>query len=135
MLAYHRSWRHINGENHIVGRLATNIASLLMGKHKPIYDPACTPLPLKALIGADCGDHVVVTNAKYLLMTGRKTEDKVYYRHSGRPGHLKVTPLQLMIAKKVHPSVESGIYSREQEKSFEKLCPACYRRINYGMFD
>ena len=42
MLAYHRLWRHINAENQIVGRLATNIAALLMGKHKPIYDPACT---------------------------------------------------------------------------------------------
>jgi large subunit ribosomal protein L13 len=46
MLAYHRSWRHINAENQIVGRLATNIAALLMGKHKPIYDPACNYLPL-----------------------------------------------------------------------------------------
>lgn len=46
MLAYHRSWRHINAENQIVGRLATNIAALLMGKHKPIYDPACNYLSL-----------------------------------------------------------------------------------------
>jgi large subunit ribosomal protein L13 len=44
MLAYHRQWRHINAENQIVGRLATNIATLLMGKHKPIYDPACSSL-------------------------------------------------------------------------------------------
>lgn len=50
MLAYHRSWRHINAENQIVGRLATNIASLLMGKHKPIYDPAGISIPNLLLI-------------------------------------------------------------------------------------
>jgi large subunit ribosomal protein L13 len=72
-----------------------------MGKHKPIYDPACTPIVQTLLTLADCGDHVVVTNAKYLLMTGQKTEDKVYYKHSGRPGHLQVIPLQRAIEKKV----------------------------------
>jgi ribosomal protein L13 len=60
------------------------------------------------MFAADCGDNVVVTNSKYLLMTGKKTEDKVYYYHTGRPGHLKVTPLQRMIEKKVqNPYLES----------------------------
>ena len=72
-----------------------------MGKHKPIYDPACIPNIEQFLLLADCGDHVVVTNARYLLMTGKKTDDKVYYKHSGRPGHLKVIPVQRAIEKKV----------------------------------
>jgi large subunit ribosomal protein L13 len=101
MLAYHRSWRHINAENQIVGRLATSVAALLMGKHKPIYDPAGIVSLSISLIEADCGDHVVVTNAKYLFLTGRKAKEKVYYRHSGKPGHLKVIPVPLMIEKKV----------------------------------
>jgi len=103
-MAYHRAWRHINGENQVVGRLATSIAALLMGKHKPIYDPAGTifdSLIPVLTFPADCGDNVIVTNAKYLLMTGKKTKDKVYYYHTGRPGHLKITPLQRMVEKKV----------------------------------
>jgi ribosomal protein L13 len=58
------------------------------------------------LIKADCGDHVVVTNSRYLLMTGRKTAEKVYYRHSGRPGHLKVIPLKKIVEKRVYSHKE-----------------------------
>jgi Ribosomal protein L13 len=62
-----------------------------------MYPPTCFP----ELRVADCGDNVVVTNAQYLLMTGAKTQNKVYYRHSGRPGQLKVIPLQHLVANKV----------------------------------
>jgi large subunit ribosomal protein L13 len=61
-----------------MGRLATNIATTLMGKHKPIYDPA-----------ADCGDYVVVINAKDVLVSGKKAEQKLYRHHTHHPGGLK----------------------------------------------
>jgi len=67
--------------------MATRIAITLMGKHKPLYLPH-----------ADCGDHVVVTNAAQLAFTGRKLEQKVYYKHSTRPGSLTVTPLAKLMA-------------------------------------
>lgn len=60
-----------------------------------------TNLIATMLIQADCGDHVVVTNSRYLLMTGRKTTDKVYYRHLGRPGHMRVIPLRKIVEEKV----------------------------------
>src|SRR5579859_4905219 len=87
MLAYHRSWRHINAENQIVGRLATNIAAILMGKHKPIYDPACNLLPLAVCVlissrlwGQCCSDEFKIfapdgteSTGKSILSTFRKT--------------------------------------------------------------
>ncbi|KAJ9069471.1 54S ribosomal protein L23, mitochondrial, variant 2 [Entomophthora muscae] len=68
--------------------MATGIATTLMGKHKPIYDPA-----------ADCGDYVVVINAKHVKVTGRKAEQKVYRSHSGFPGGLKEIPYKTMLEK------------------------------------
>ncbi|ANB12011.1 mitochondrial 54S ribosomal protein YmL23 [Sugiyamaella lignohabitans] len=61
-----------------LGRLASAIAVTLMGKHKPVYHPS-----------DDCGDYVVVTNCKYLNVTGEKMTQKLYRKHSGKPGHLK----------------------------------------------
>ncbi|CAG8847245.1 19040_t:CDS:2, partial [Racocetra persica] len=73
----------------ILGRMATNIATTLMGKHKPIYDPA-----------SDCGDYVVVINAKEVAVTGKKAEQKVYRHHSGYPGGLKTITYRIMLEKK-----------------------------------
>jgi large subunit ribosomal protein L13 len=61
-----------------LGRLASSIAVTLMGKHKPVYNPS-----------DDCGDYVVVTNCKYINVTGNKMKYKMYYKHSGRPGNLQ----------------------------------------------
>ncbi|KAJ1973353.1 54S ribosomal protein L23, mitochondrial [Dimargaris verticillata] len=68
--------------------MSTQIALTLMGKHKPIYDPA-----------ADCGDYVVVVNARHVEVSGRKAEQKVYYRHSGYPGGLKEIPYARMMER------------------------------------
>jgi large subunit ribosomal protein L13 len=77
-----------NGQN--LGRLATKIANILLGKNKPIFTP-----------GVDTGDYVIVVNAERITVTGNKLEDKIYYRHSGYPGGLKQISLKDQLAK--HP--------------------------------
>ncbi|ROV90294.1 hypothetical protein VSDG_08148 [Cytospora chrysosperma] len=71
-----------------LGRLASRIATLLMGKHKPIYDPS-----------TDCGDYVVVTNCAALYTTGSKKWRKSYYRHNTRPGSLKQVTMDVLMEK------------------------------------
>jgi large subunit ribosomal protein L13 len=77
-----RSWYVVDAEGQILGRLASEVAYLLRGKHKPHYVP-----------NLDVGDHVIVINATKLQVTGRKRERKVYFRHSGWPGGAKFTRL------------------------------------------
>jgi len=73
-----REWWVIDAADKTLGRIATQVANLLMGKHKPLYAPHI-----------DTGDYVVVINAAKVKVTGKKTEQKIYYRHSGYPGGLK----------------------------------------------
>ena len=73
-----RQWLVVDAEDKVLGRLATEIASRLRGKHKPSYTPH-----------ADTGDFVIVLNASKVRVTGNKTEDKQYYRHTGYPGGIK----------------------------------------------
>lgn len=73
-----RSWYIIDAAGKPLGRVAAQVATLLRGKHKPIYAPHC-----------DCGDHVIVINCAKAVLTGRKLENKIYYRHSGYIGNLK----------------------------------------------
>ena len=73
-----REWHVVDASGKTLGRLASQVAKLLMGKHKPIYVPYL-----------DTGDYVVVVNAVKVSVTGKKAEQKVYYRHSGYPGGLK----------------------------------------------
>ena len=70
----------IDADGLVVGRLAALIATRLKGKHKAIYTPH-----------VDCGDNVIVVNAEKVVFTGNKTEDKLYYRHTGYPGGIKET--------------------------------------------
>jgi len=81
-----RQWHVIDASDKILGKLATQIASLLMGKHKPIF---CHNL--------DTGDFVIVINADKVRVTGNKPKQKVYYRHSGYPGGLKSITLERMM--------------------------------------
>ena len=81
-----RQWHVIDASGKTLGRLATRIARLLMGKHKPIFSP-----------NQDTGDFVVVINADKVHVTGNKAEQKLYYRHSGYPGGLKSIPLGKMM--------------------------------------
>lgn len=86
-----RRWFVVNAEGQILGRMASQIASILKGKHKPIYSPH-----------QDVGDFIVVVNAEKIKVTGNKMADKVYYRHSGYPGGQKSITLQQMLQK--HPT-------------------------------
>ena len=84
-----RNWYEIDAEGKILGKIATEIAVRLMGKHKPSYTPH-----------VDGGDFVVVVNADKFAVTGKKMLDKKYYRHSGYPGGLKLRNLEEMLEKK-----------------------------------
>jgi len=85
-----RDWWVVDATGQTLGRLATKIATILRGKHKPIYAPHM-----------DCGDHVIVINADKIRVTGKKLDQKVYYRHSGYPGGLKSITLREQLQK--HP--------------------------------
>lgn len=86
-----REWHIVDAEDQILGKLATRIARLLMGKHKPLFSR-----------NMDVGDSVVVINADKVRVTGNKEKQKMYYRHSGYPGGLKTTSLETMMQK--HPT-------------------------------
>lgn len=73
-----RSWHVVDANNQVLGRLASSIAKILMGKHKPMFTKHI-----------DTGDYVIVINAKSIIVTGNKTTDKIYYRHTGYPGGIK----------------------------------------------
>ena len=73
-----RKWYVADAKGQVLGRLATRVATILRGKHKPMYTPH-----------VDGGDHVIVINAEQIVLTGKKRTDKVYYRHSGYPGGIK----------------------------------------------
>ena len=79
----HPQWYVIDAEGQILGRLASQIAQILRGKHKPTYTPH---LP--------CGDFVIVINADKIAVTGKRLDQKIYYRHSGYPGGLKQKTLR-----------------------------------------
>lgn len=83
-------WYVIDAAGQTLGRLATQIATLLRGKHKPTFSP-----------NLDGGDFVVVVNAEKVHLTGRKPDQKMYYRHSGYPGGFKQVPYHRMMAQ--HP--------------------------------
>ena len=86
-----RQWYVVDAAGQTLGRLATRVASVLRGKHKPIYSPA-----------ADTGDCVIVVNAEKVHVTGRKLDQKIYYRHSGYPGGLKEITLRNQLEN--HPT-------------------------------
>jgi large subunit ribosomal protein L13 len=85
---FERKWYHVDATGKTLGRLATKIASILRGKDKSIFTPHI-----------DTGDFVIVTNASKILVTGKKMEKKIYYHHSGYPGGLKETPLNVMMKR------------------------------------
>jgi large subunit ribosomal protein L13 len=82
-------WFQVDAETQTLGHLATKIAHVLRGKHKPIYTPH-----------VDTGDFIVVTNADKIKLTGNKVQDKQYYRHSGYPGGIKSMNAEEMLEKK-----------------------------------
>jgi len=83
-------WKLVDANSQNLGRLATQISTILLGKDKPIFTP-----------GVDTGDYVIVVNAELITVTGNKLDDKFYYRHSGYPGGLKKINLRDQLAR--HP--------------------------------
>ncbi len=82
-------WFVVDAEGQVLGRLASNIASRIRGKHNPMYTPS-----------ADTGDWIVVINAEKVVLTGKKLTDKVYHRHSGYTGGITSTTAKEMLAKR-----------------------------------
>jgi large subunit ribosomal protein L13 len=99
-----KKWHLIDADGLVVGRLASIVANILRGKHKPSYTPH-----------VDCGDHVVIVNAGKVRFTGKKLADKVYHRHTGYPGGIKS-----VTAGKV---LEGRFPERVLEKAVERMVP------------
>ena len=99
-----RKWHVVDAYGVVLGRLAAVIATRLRGKHKPLYTPH-----------VDCGDNIIVINADKVRLTGRKMQDKRYYRHTGHPGGIKETSPEKIIAGKFP--------ERVVEKAVERMIP------------
>jgi large subunit ribosomal protein L13 len=93
-----REWYVVDAAGQNLGRLATQIATVLRGKHKPLYTP-----------GLDCGDFVIVVNADKVRVTGRKLDQKFYYRYSGYPGGLSEVSLRDQLAKHPERVIEAAV--------------------------
>jgi large subunit ribosomal protein L13 len=93
-----REWWVIDAADKTLGRIATQVANLLMGKHKPLYAPYI-----------DTGDYVVVINAAKVKVTGKKAEQKIYYRHSGYPGGLKSQNFEELLSKDPSRVIELAV--------------------------
>lgn len=93
-----RKWYLVDAEGKILGRLATEIAKVLMGKGKPIFTSHL-----------DCGDHVIVINAEKVALTGKKLKNKVYYHHSQYPGGIKSINAQKLLQEHPERMVEKAV--------------------------
>lgn len=93
-----RKWYVVDAEGQTLGRLASEVATLLRGKHKPTFTPH-----------VDTGDHVIIINAEKIELTGKKLNDKIYYRHSQHPGGLKTRTAKEMRETRPEQMLEGAI--------------------------
>ena len=93
-----RRWYVIDASDQVLGRIASEAAALLRGKHKPIFAPHM-----------DCGDHVIIVNADKVVLTGGKEMKKVAYRHSGYPGGLRAVGYEELLTKRPDRAVELAV--------------------------
>jgi len=93
-----REWHVIDASGIPLGRLASQVAQLLRGKHKPTFAPHM-----------DGGDHVIVVNAAKIALTGAKLDQKKYYRHSGYPGGFKETPIKVELERRPERVIERAV--------------------------
>ena len=93
-----RKWYVVDAEGMVLGRLSSQVAAILRGKHKPIYTPH-----------VDTGDHVIIVNASKVVLTGKKLDQKKYYRHTGYPGGLRSTDYRTLLATKPEFAVYESI--------------------------
>lgn len=108
-------WYVVDAQGKTLGRLASQIATVLRGKHKPMYTPHI-----------DCGDFVIVVNAEKVFTTGRRLDQKMYYRHSGYPGGLKERTLREQLQKFPERVIEHAVRgmlpkNRLGRKMYKKL--------------
>jgi large subunit ribosomal protein L13 len=93
-----RNWYVVDAEGQTLGRLATKVASVLRGKHKPTYTPH-----------VDCGDYVIIINAEKVKLTGNKLNDKIYYNHSGYTGGLRERTAKVMKEQYPEEMIERAV--------------------------
>ncbi len=110
-----RKWFVLDATGMTLGRLASEVASVLRGKHKPTFTP-----------NVDCGDHVIIINAENIHLTGNKLEQKEYIRHSGYPGGIRRTKYKELIEKRPELVIEKAIkgmlpHNRLGAQMFKKL--------------
>ena len=106
-----RKWYVVDATGYTLGRLASEVAKILRGKNKPIFTPFI-----------DTGDYVIITNADKIKVTGKKLEQKVYYRHSDYVGGMKETTLKEMLNKKPERVIELAVKGMLQKDLWEEKC-------------
>jgi large subunit ribosomal protein L13 len=111
-----RKWYVVDAEGKTLGRLAVEVAKVLRGKNKPTYTPH-----------VDTGDHVIVVNAEKIVLTGKKLEQKTYFRHSGYPGGTTFTTAGKMLATKPERVVEAAVKGMLPKNSLGRQM---YRKLN-----
>ena len=111
-----KKWIVIDAENVVVGRLASFIAMRLRGKHRPDYTP-----------NVDCGDYVVVVNAQKVKFTGRKLEQKIYYRHTGHPGGIK----EITAGKQLAGRFPERVLEKAVERMLPKESPLARKQLTH----
>ena len=111
-----KKWIVIDAENVVVGRLASFIAMRLRGKHRPDYTP-----------NVDCGDYVVVVNADKVKFTGRKLEQKIYYRHTGHPGGIK----EITAGKQLAGRFPERVLEKAVERMLPKESPLARKQLTH----
>jgi large subunit ribosomal protein L13 len=92
-------WFVVDADGQVLGRLASEIAKIIRGKHKPVFTPHM-----------DTGDFVIVVNASKVVVTGRKAEQKKYFNHTGYMGHERYTPYSTMLARHPERVIEKAVY-------------------------
>ena len=93
-----RTWYVIDAEGQVLGRLASQVASMLRGKHKPTFTPH-----------VDCGDYIIVVNADKIVLTGKKLDQKIYYHHTGYIGNMKEVKYSTLMKTKPEFAVELAV--------------------------
>jgi large subunit ribosomal protein L13 len=111
-----KKWIVIDAENVVVGRLASFIAMRLRGKHRPDYTP-----------NVDCGDYVVVVNADKVKFTGRKLDQKIYYRHTGHPGGIK----EITAGKQLAGRFPERVLEKAVERMLPKESPLARKQLTH----
>ncbi|HVE79586.1 MAG TPA: 50S ribosomal protein L13 [Gemmatimonadaceae bacterium] len=104
-----KKWFIVDADGMVLGRLASEVAKVIRGKHKPMFTPHM-----------DTGDNVIVINASKIRVTGRKAEQKRYFRHTGYMGHERFTPYASMIAKHPERVVEKAVYGMLPKNSLAR---------------